>query len=67
MRKSYDTQATKYGRSELDSHADTCVAGANCTILAYTGKECDVSPYQDDYEAATKVPIVHAATAWTSK
>lgn len=65
--KSYKTQETHYGRSELDSHADTCVAGANCIILAYTGKECDVSPYRDDYEAATNVPIVHAATAWTSK
>ena len=27
-----------YGRSELDSHADTTVTGANCCILQYTGK-----------------------------
>ena len=52
---------------EVDNHADTCVAGANCVILAYTGKECDVSPYRDDYEPVTNVPIVHAGTAWTSK
>ena len=33
VRKSHDTQATKYGRPELDSHADTCVAGANCIYI----------------------------------
>ena len=54
------------GRIELDSHADTIVAGANCTILEYTGKVCDVSPYRDDYDSVTNVPIVQAATAWQS-
>ena len=56
----------QHGRCELDSHADTIVAGSNCVILQYTGKECDVSPYRDDYESITNVPIVHAATAWQS-
>ena len=51
---------------ELDSHADTIVAGRNCLILNYTGKECDVALYRDDYEAVTNVPIVTAATAWQS-
>ena len=27
-----------YGRSELDYHSDTTVAGFNCCILQYTGK-----------------------------
>ena len=31
-----------------------------------TGKECDVSPYTDEYEAIKNVPIVLAATAWKS-
>ena len=53
-----------FGRCELDSHADTIVAGSNCIILQYTGKEFDVSPYRDDYESVSNVPIVHAATAW---
>ena len=35
-------------------------------MLNYTGKVCDVSPYRDDYEAVTNVPIVSAATAWQS-
>ena len=56
-----------YGNVEMDTHADTCVAGANCVILSYTGKVCDVAPYREDYESVSNVPIVHAATAWTSK
>ena len=55
-----------YGRMELDSHADTIVAGANCVALAYTGRVCDVTPYDSSYEPAKGVPIVHAATGWQS-
>ena len=55
-----------HGRCELDSHADTIVAGSNCIILNYTGKVCDVSPYRDDYDPVSNVPIVKAATAWQS-
>ena len=51
---------------ELDSHADTIVAGANCAILHYTGKVCDVAPYRDDYQPVHNIPIVAAATAWQS-
>jgi hypothetical protein len=31
---------SKEGPMELDSHADTCCAGSNCTILEYTSKVC---------------------------
>ena len=55
-----------YGRCEADTHADTTAAGANCIILEYTGKVCDVSPYTDTYESVKNVPIVNAATAWQS-
>ena len=58
---------TVYGNLELDSHADTVVLGKNCVILAYTGRECDVSPYTDYYDAIKGVPIVTGATAWTSQ
>jgi Reverse transcriptase (RNA-dependent DNA polymerase) len=54
-----------YGKMELDSHADTVVLGRNCTILSYTGRECDVSPYTDFYDAIKGVPIVSGASAWT--
>eukprot|EP00957_Ditylum_brightwellii_P009433 712718-Ditylum_brightwellii.AAC.1 len=55
-----------HSRCELDLHTDTTVAGANCCVLQYTGKECNVTPYREDYDAVTNVPIVHAATAWQS-
>jgi len=55
-----------HGRCEIGSHADTIVAGSNCILLHYTGKECDVSPYCDDYEAVSNVLIVNTATAWQS-
>ena len=36
------------GNIELDTHADTIVAGANCCIMSYTGRICDVLPYSDE-------------------
>ena len=55
-----------HGKCELDSHADTIVAGSNCIILNYTGQVCDVSPYRDDYAPVSNIPIVKAATTWQS-
>ena len=55
-----------YGRCELDSHADTFVAGRNCIVMNYTERVCDVMPYSDDYEARTNIPIVQAATGFTT-
>ena len=54
------------GRVELDSHADTFVAGRNCILMHYTERVCDVMPYSDDYESKTAIPIVKAATGYTS-
>ena len=54
------------GRCELDSHADTCVAGANFAICEFDGMTCEVSPYTESYESMKDVPIVGAATAWTN-
>ena len=61
---SYVPTSTTYGRCELDSHADTIVAGANCIILQYTGQECSVHPYSDSYAPKHNVPIVNVATAF---
>lgn len=33
------------GRCEMDSHADTCVAGANCVVLELTGRTAEVEAY----------------------
>ena len=56
-----------HAQTELDSHADSIVAGSNCCVMHYTNRECDVSPYRDDYAPITNVPIVQAATAYQSK
>jgi hypothetical protein len=50
--------------AELDSHADTVVAGSTCRILELTEKSCDVYPYADSYEPITNVPIAKVATAY---
>jgi hypothetical protein len=51
-------------QSELDSHADTCVAGANTRVTDYTNTEISVSPFSDSYKAIKDVPIATVATAW---
>ena len=35
-------------------------------LLSYTGRECDVAPYTETYDAIKNIPIVSAATVWTS-
>ena len=55
-----------YGNIELDSHADSIVAGRNCCVIQITGRECDVTPYRDDYDSIKNVQIVNAATEWQS-
>ena len=42
------------------------MAGKNCILLSYTGKECSVVPYQDGYESTDNVPIANVATSWQS-
>ena len=54
----------KIGKVELDSHTDTIVTGSNCVFMHYTGRECDVSPYTQEYKPIQDVPIVQAATVW---
>jgi hypothetical protein len=50
---------------EMDSHADTCVAGPNFRIDELTGEHCDVAPYSSDYAPIKDVPIVNASAAYT--
>ena len=54
------------GNFELDSRADSTVAGRNCAILSYSGKECDFSPYWEDYKTIKNVPLFTASTTWQS-
>ena len=55
-----------HGRCELDSHVDTTVAGKNCAIIKYTYRSCDVSPFSEKYTPMKDIPIVSAATGFTS-
>ena len=53
------------GRLELDTHADTCVAGANTVVLDLTGKHVSVTPFcEEEYEPITEIPIATVATAY---
>jgi hypothetical protein len=54
-------------RCEMDSHADTCVAGPNFIVLEFTGEQCDVTPYTTDYQPIINVAVVNAATAFTNE
>ena len=56
---------TVTARNELDSHADTCALGSNFVPLHYTGRVCDVSPYNSTYDPERDIPIVTGATAYT--
>jgi hypothetical protein len=61
--KSYGSPFLK-GHAELDSHADTCCAGATAQVVEYTGWSCDVLPFSNEYDALKDIPIVTAATAY---
>jgi hypothetical protein len=49
---------------DLDSHADTSVIGANCRIISYTDKTCQVAPYHPNYTVMKDIPIVQSGTAY---
>jgi hypothetical protein len=55
-----------FARCELDSHADTCALGSNFIPLSFTGRACDVTPYNaETYEPERDIPIISGATAYT--
>ena len=53
------------GRTELDTHADTCVAGSNTVVLDLTGKTVSVPPFcEAEFDSMKDVPIATVATAY---
>ena len=60
------TNAITYGKCEMDSHANTIVAGRNCVVLNYVGKECDVHAFSDSHDAIQKNSLAPVGTAWQS-
>jgi hypothetical protein len=59
-----DHQDVITGTCELDSHADTCVAGSNCVVIEETHQKVDVSAFSEHLDTLKNVPIVTAATAY---
>ena len=64
---SHLTHTVSHGDCELDTHANTCVLGANFIPLQYTGRTCEVHPYLSEYQAIPNIPIITGATAVTSQ
>jgi hypothetical protein len=63
LRRIFEARRT-LNQSELDSHADTCVAGGNTKVINFTDTKVNVSPFSDSYKAIKDVPIATVATAW---
>ena len=58
-------RASGSARLELDTHADTCVAGSNTVVLDLTGKTVNVTPFcETAYESMKEIPIATVATAY---
>ncbi len=53
-----------HGTCELDSHADTSVAGPNTVVLEYTDQTANVSAFSDHHDVMRNIPIGTAATAY---
>jgi hypothetical protein len=52
-------------RCELDTRADTCCAGTNCRPIFFTGQQCEVQGFYDDFTPVPDVPIATVATTWS--
>ena len=51
----------------MDTHADTCCAGANWSLMELTGDVCDVNPFLDSYNPVSEIPVAHCCTVWTDQ
>ena len=52
------------GTTELDSHDNMIVIGAQWTIIQQTGRYADVNAFSSDVGTMSRVPIVEAAVAY---
>ena len=53
-----------FSRCELDSHADTCVAGANTLYVSDDNRTVTVHPFSDEYKPVQNIPVATVATLW---
>jgi hypothetical protein len=53
--------------TDLNSHADSCVAGANCLMLEESGRKAKVSTFHPNARSFQDIPIVTAATLYQDR
>jgi hypothetical protein len=58
------TMPNTVAQIEIDNHADTTCFGSNFTAIEFTGDMCEVSPFSNEYQTMTNIPVATAATAW---
>lgn len=63
LRTSNISRIDQGGRTDLDSHADTCVLGSTFHIYEDTAQQCTVYPYSTKYKPKV-VTIAHGGTAY---
>ena len=51
-------------RTELDSHANMVVLGANAFIFESTNRTCNIQPFDPSLGIASKIPIVDGAVVY---
>ena len=51
-------------RNEMDTHTDTCCAGANWTPMHYTGDVFELSPFLNTYDSVQEIPVALCCTVW---
>ena len=52
-------------QTELNSHANTTVAGQNCVPIWHTERSYDMAPFYNTYKPTKDVTIVSTATGFT--
>ena len=66
LRTVYSSSTSEADRTELDSHADTCIAGSNSMLLSEDGRQVTVSGFSSATPHHDNVPIATAATVWAN-
>ena len=51
-------------KSELDSHANMVVLGRSCCVFKWSGKSCNVKPFDSGLGTLKNIPIVDTALAY---
>jgi hypothetical protein len=59
-----DVQENFLSTCELDSHADTSVAGRNFPLISEPMRMVTVHGYSPDLPPLPKIPVASAATVW---